>query len=157
MQWTSCIHVSVCAWRRGAVTGPWLLGWISSRQLLVLVFCTHLGRGVTEHDRGVERQYIIFLLQSSQVFQVCVSVCTTECVRAIGRSQVAKQPLCLHIGVGVGKERSTRSTERHLQAVLCLIGHVGAPDEWCWSLSCWPAVGMNSVGVSMSSPSLHRL
>lgn len=93
MQRTLCVHVFHVCLQQEAVTGIWLLGWISSRQWGWLFLFTFLG--VTQHDGGVEWEYIIFRLQSSWAFQVCVCmcvcVCTIECL-SIACSCVAKQP-----------------------------------------------------------------
>lgn len=90
------------------------VGWVSPRQRLA-VFLHILG--VTEHDRRVEWEHIIFLLLSPQVFNACVSVCTN--VLSIGCSWVAKQPCVCMVEWG-WKGRSTRSTETDTHKHYCV-------------------------------------
>lgn len=103
--WSLQLRVVFChVWR--AVSGLDLLQAAGCFSLSEFLFTF---AGVTERDGGMEWEYIIFLLQSSWVFQLCVSVCTNVAALGLLSNPVSAQ------WSGGGKAEK-HQVNRHTQA-----------------------------------------
>lgn len=146
----------MCAWfwvsfRQKAVSAPWLLGWTSSRdcgQLFLLI----IWWGHRAWWRGKVGVHYLFFL--SWAFQMCVYMCErlhVDCL-SIACSYVAKQPCVCMLEWGLGRERSTRSTDRHSQASQDLIEHIGTPNKRGWPVSFWLDLDVTFEFILQSLP-----
>lgn len=125
-RWTSCVS--------SKKQSLGLAVSISSRQRGFLSLLTILGR-VTDNG-GLKSKCIIFF--PSEYFlsvSLCLYVCKTGCLSIVFPC-VAKQPCVCTLKWGWKREgKHWVNGDRRSHALLHLIEHTSAPDEWGWPLS----------------------
>lgn len=141
-RWTSRVPFS-CASSKRQSLGVWLAAsYSSSRQGDFLSSLTFLGR-LTENGGLKSKCIIFFPFENFLSVSLCLYVCESGYLSIVFPC-VAKQPCVCTLKWGWKREGKHRvNGDRRSHALLHLIEHTSAPDEWDWPRSLWLTVDIN--------------